>query len=195
MRRGHFQGINQVVGDLEKLSVRHGIELPAAAMSASAPLSERRRMKSIFTVASRRVTVPKEFGRQRRDGALKMCWTKPPCSEAVCGSRPNRRVILLVSKPAWPGMNAWHGRLLLQARETQYRRSREHARAHDRPDSRCNCLMLVVNIRRSSGSEVIGPFSTQSGHSGLVLGTALHAPQPSFRARRSPGRSPRLIHL
>jgi hypothetical protein len=109
IRRRHFQGINQVVGDLEKLSVRHGIELPAAAMSASAPLSERRRMKSIFSVASRRGTVPKEFGRQRREGALRMCWTKPPCSEAVCGSRPNRRVILLVSKPAWPGMNAWRG--------------------------------------------------------------------------------------
>jgi hypothetical protein len=47
-------------------------------------------MESIFSVASRRGTVPEEFGRQRRDGALKMCWTKPSSSEAVCGSRPNR---------------------------------------------------------------------------------------------------------
>jgi hypothetical protein len=49
-------------------------------------------MESIFSVASRRGTVPKEFGRQTRDGALKMCWTKPPSSGAVCGSRPNRWV-------------------------------------------------------------------------------------------------------
>ena len=110
-------------------------------------------MESIFSVASRHGTAPEEFGRQRRDGALKMCWTKPPCSEAVCGSRPNRRVILLVSKPAWPGMNAWRGGFYFK-RGRLNRRSREHARAHDRPDSRCNCLMLVVNIRRSSGSEV-----------------------------------------
>ena len=49
-------------------------------------------MESIFSVASRRGTVPEEFGRQRRDGALKMCWTKPPSSEAAGGSRPNRWV-------------------------------------------------------------------------------------------------------
>jgi hypothetical protein len=42
-------------------------------------------MESIFSVASRRGTVPEGFGRQRREGALKMCWcwTKPP-SPAMC---------------------------------------------------------------------------------------------------------------
>jgi hypothetical protein len=49
-------------------------------------------MESIFSVASRDGTVPEEFGRQRRDGALKMCWTKPSSSGAVCGFRPNRWV-------------------------------------------------------------------------------------------------------
>jgi hypothetical protein len=47
-------------------------------------------MESIFGVASRHGTAPEEFGRQRRDGALKMCWTKPSSSGAVCDSRPNR---------------------------------------------------------------------------------------------------------
>jgi hypothetical protein len=49
-------------------------------------------MESIFSVASRDGTVPEELGRQRRDGALKMCWTKPFSSGTVCGSRPNRWV-------------------------------------------------------------------------------------------------------
>jgi predicted phage terminase large subunit-like protein len=51
-----------------------------------------RRMHSIFSVASRCGMVPSETGRQKRNGALKMCWTRPPRSEpAGLGFSPQLR--------------------------------------------------------------------------------------------------------
>jgi hypothetical protein len=47
-------------------------------------------MESIFSVASRVEVVLRRSGRQRRDGALKMGWTKPGPAPPAMGIEPRR---------------------------------------------------------------------------------------------------------